>query len=459
MASEINNPNSEPLELGERAWPLFSISLVVGVVGLVVAIVWGWRQDDNFRHFYFAYLTNWGYFLSIVLGGIFFVLCQHVTSAGWSVNVRRVAELIAATMPVLAALAAPLVVSIVMNNGSLYPWAQPLPPVVEKPIIALPADAGVKPKASPAAAPHHEMGEAPGPAVEHGGGHGTMEKLAEMSPSKRFYLSNWFFILRLVVYLVIWSVVAVWYWRMSVRQDVSGEVELTGRMHINAGWLLVVMLLTETGAAWDIFTSLDPSWYSTMFGVYYFAGCAIGIFATLTVVTALLQRGGLLRSVNKEHYHDLGKFMFAFVFFWGYIAYSQYMLYWYANIPEEIEWLHRRGTTTVPSDINGWTWVSLIILFGMFVLPFAGLLSRHVKRARFSVVFWAVLLLVAHWIELWWIVMPEMNGHVVFGLMEIATFLGIGGILVATATRLASRHALRPIRDPRVAESMAFENI
>jgi hypothetical protein len=103
--------------------------------------------------------------------------------------------------------------------------------------------------------------------------------------------------------------------------------------------------------------------------------------------------------------------------------------------------------------------VLLIILFGMFILPFAGLLSRHVKRFRSSLIFWAGLLLIAHWIEMWWLIMPEFNGKVVFGVMEIATFLGIGGIMTAAAVRLASRHALRPLRDPRVAESMAFENI
>jgi MFS family permease len=460
---EMKNPNSEPLELGERAWPLFSVSLVVGVVALVVAVALGWRQQDSFRHFYFAYLTSWGYFLSIVLGAILFVLCQHLTSAGWSVNVRRVAELIGATMPILAALAAPIVVSILLYNGSLYSWAQPLPPVIEKSIISLPADAGLtshqqqQQKAEKLKLEAQEQAE--GPALGHDRTQESIEHLAELSPSKRIYLGRTFFIVRLVIYLLIWSGTGIWYWRKSVRQDETGDVALSRKMHIQAGWLTLLIVLTLTLGAWDIFMSLDPTWYSTMFGIYYFAGAAVAIFATLTVVTALLQRGGLLKAVNKEHYHDLGTFMFAFVFFWGYIAYSQYMLYWYASVPEELGWLHRRGTTTVPGDINGWTWVSVVMLFGMFILPFAGLLSRHVKRTRWSIVFWAVVLLVAHWIEMWWIVMPEYNGKVVFGLIEITTFLGIGGILIAAATRLASRHALRPIRDPRVAESMAFENI
>jgi hypothetical protein len=216
MASELNNPNAEPLELGARAWPLFSVSLVVGVVALVVAVALGWRQQDSFRHFYFAYLTSWGYFLSIVLGAILFVLCQHLVSAGWSVNVRRVAELIGATMPVLAALAAPIVVSILLYNGSLYPWAQPLPPVIEKSIISLPANAGSKTFVDQQRAEVRKLEareEAEGPALGHDRAQESIEHLAELSPSKRLYLGRTFFIIRLVVYLLVWSGAGFWYWR------------------------------------------------------------------------------------------------------------------------------------------------------------------------------------------------------------------------------------------------------
>lgn len=458
----MNKPNSDPLELGRRAWPLFSVSLVVGVIGLAVAIFLGWSRQDAFRRFYFAYMTNWSFFFTIVLGAIFFVLCQHACRAGWSVNVRRVAELIGATMPIMAVLAAPIVVSILMNNGTLYPWAQKLPPIIEKPIIALPADASspTHQKQQITEEDHLQAEEkAEGPAFGHDRTQEPLEKLAELSSSKRFWLSPGFFIARMVFYLVAFSVIGFWAWRRSVGQDDTGDPETTKSLQGRSTWLLVVVALLETLAAWDWLQGLDPTWYSTIFGFYIFAGCAIAIMATLIVVTALLQGSGMLRAINKEHYHDLGKLMFAFVFFWGYIAYSQYMLYWYANIPEETAWWHRRGASTMVGNANGWSVVLLVILFGMFVLPFAGLLSRHVKRTRWSVIFWAVVLLVAHWIEIWWIVMPEFDGRVTFGLIDVAAFVGIGGILTAAAVRLASRHALRPLRDPRVGESMAFENM
>ncbi len=145
---------------------------------------------------------------------------------------------------------------------------------------------------------------------------------------------------------------------------------------------MVLLGLTVTGAAFDMFMSLDPHWYSTMFGVYFFAGSAVSFFGVIILIAFLLQRGGFLaRSIDTEHYHDLGKFLFGFVFFWGYIAFSQYMLLWYANIPEETEWFARHGATTVKNVItgdapfhyavSGWSAVVLAILFGQLLIPFA----------------------------------------------------------------------------------------
>jgi hypothetical protein len=178
-------------------------------------------------------------------------------------------------------------------------------------------------------------------------------------------------------------------------------------------------------------------------------------------VVYLLQRTGYLnRTITTEHYHDLGKFLFGFTFFWGYIAFSQYMLLWYASIPEETGWYARRGATSVDAGINGFTTVSLLLLFGHLLIPFAGLLSRHVKRAKEILVFWAVWLLVFHWLDMYWVIMPEFDdGHVHFGLIEILCFLGIGGIYVAGLLRIGLRHALRPVMDPRLPESLTFQNI
>lgn len=464
---EAHSTTPDSLDLGPHAWPLFRGASIVGAIGLIAAIVMGWFDRDNFHHFFFAYLNNFSFFLSIALGGMFFVLTQHVTHAGWSVNVRRLAELLAATMPVLAALAAPLVISIALNNGSLYPWAQPLPPYVAPAHAAV--EGGHAAAAGTAREGAHVGHGVEADAVVHSStseeahldqDHKPMgEILAELTPSKRFWLSPWFVVVRIIACLVIWSAIAMWYWRTSVGQDKTGDVKATARMENRSGFMLVVLGLTMTSFTFDMIMSLDPAWYSTMFAVYYFAGTALAIFATLVIVSMGLQRWGLLKGVTTEHYHDLGKYLFCFTFFWGYIAFSQYMLIWYANIPEETTWLRIRGASTVAAHFNEWTYVSIAILFGQLLIPFAGLLSRHMKRNNGPLLFWAVWILVFHWLDNCWMIMPQYDSHFRLGPMQWATFLGIGGIMVAAAVRLASRHALRPIRDPRVLESLGFENM
>jgi hypothetical protein len=206
--------------------------------------------------------------------------------------------------------------------------------------------------------------------------------------------------------------------------------------------------------------SLDPAWFSTIFGVYYFAGAAVGIFASLIVIVTILQKTGhLTETVTTEHLHDLGKFLFGFTFFWGYIAFSQYMLLWYANIPETTAWFARRGASTIAEHQSGWTILSLMLLFGHLIIPFAGLLSRHVKRNRMMLAFWAAWLLVFHWLDLLWIVMPEYDGHFRLGILELLCLVGLGGVYVAALLRIGLRQKLAPVADPRFHESLAFENI
>jgi hypothetical protein len=223
---------------------------------------------------------------------------------------------------------------------------------------------------------------------------------------------------------------------------------------------LLVLALTLTFASFDLLMSLDPHWYSTMYGVYYATGSLLAAFAAITLVIGLLQHlGYLTRSVTVEHFHDLGKWLFAFVFFWGYIAFSQYMLLWYANMPETSEWFAKRGATTVARDISPWTTVSLLLLFGQLLIPFVGLLSRHVKRAKGLLVFWAVWLLVFHWVDLFWLIMPALDGKFHFGLLEPLCLVGMGGIFVAVILWIAQQHSIVAVGDPRLHDAIVFENI
>jgi hypothetical protein len=454
--------------------------LVAGLVVLAAVYLLARGSEGGPRRFWLAYVHNYAFFLSLSLGALFFVLLQHVTRSGWSVVIRRTAEVIAANLLVLAGLFVPIAAVVMGGSGILYPWARPL--------SALQQD-----HATHAARPMHEPGARP----EHAGvdfrlaadqgvnqgkidARGTDEETTAVdvdSPAeahagdragghevslileKRAYLNSPAFVARWVVYFAIWAGAAYWFWRRSVRQDASGEVGLTLSMQTMSAPALLAFALTVTLASFDLLMSLDPIWFSTIFGVYFFSGCVVGFFALMIATLASLQRRGLLAaSVNIEHYHDLGKLLFGFVFFWGYIAFSQYMLIWYGNIPEETGWFFRRGAATQAPNV--WSYVILLILLGHFVVPFVVLLSRDVKRRIGLLTFWAVWMLVLHWIDLYWLVMPEFTtAYLPIGVPEIGCLLGIGLIFVAGLAWWASGRSLVPLRDPRLAESLAFRNL
>ncbi len=381
---------------------IFRVALVTGLIFLAVSFLLGNGQGDGMHRLGFSYLLNFAFFLSLSLGALFFVAVQHLTRASWSVVVRRLAEIMAANLPLLALLVLP----IIFGLARIYPWAA-------------------------------------------GESHGHDELLAH----KQSYLNTTFFTIRWVIYFLVWSGYALYYWRRSLQQDRTGDPRLTIQMETRSGPALVLFAVTLTLASFDLLMSLDFTWYSTIFGVYFFSGGVVGFYALMTLLTLWLQRTGRLATIiSIEHYHDYGKLMFAFVFFWAYIAFSQYMLIWYSNIPEETVWMLRRQQ-------NGWGSIGLILIFAHFLLPFAGLISRYAKRNRSLLAFWAIWIFVMHWFDMYWVIMPELGmDRVPFHLLDLTCFLGIGGIYFAGLARLAGDRSLVPTGDPRLLESIRFEN-
>ena len=216
---------------------------------------------------------------------------------------------------------------------------------------------------------------------------------------------------------------------------------------------LILFGLSVTFAAFDWLMSLEPHWFSTIYGLYFFAGAVVAFFAAIILAALALQRGGwLAQSITTEHYHELGKLLFGFIVFWGYMAFSQYMLIWYANIPEETGWYVDRQT-------GPWTAVSLVLLFGHLLIPFFGLLSREVKRRRILLGAWAAWMLVIHWVDLYWLIMPTFApGHLPFGPTDLCCMIAVGGPFLAGLLWSARGRALLPMKDPRLDESLAFEN-
>jgi hypothetical protein len=456
------NAVEERNELGRAAWPVYNLAKIAGIAGLLIALLLGYFLDHSFRRFFFAYLVSFTFFLSIALGGIAFTLMQHLTKAGWSVSVRRATEAMGATMPILAALSAPIVVSVLLHNGGLYRWAQPVPAHLEEEharqveVIT----GGTKDPGIPAV--HHEGEDARAAqhqSFEHPSAHGV-PPIDELILKKRAWLNPIFFTIRIIFYFAVWIGIGMWYWRQSVLQDNNSDFRITERLQTASGPLVLLFFFTLTFASFDLIMSLDPHWFSTIFGIYFFSGCMLAVFASMVLVFVLLQRLGYLTgSVNIEHYHDLGKWLFAFTFFWGYIAFSQFMLIWYANIPEEVGWFVHRGATTVKSDVNGWSWVSIALLFGQLLIPFAALLSRQMKRNKKLLVFWACWILVFHWIDVWWMIDPELDGNLYPPILEIICFVGIAGIWFASYLRFLNKAPLRPLHDPRIGEALVFQNV
>jgi hypothetical protein len=216
---------------------------------------------------------------------------------------------------------------------------------------------------------------------------------------------------------------------------------------------IVFYAITVTFASFDWIMSLDPHWYSTVFGVYFFSGAFMASLAFLILVLLAFQGSGLLRhTVSTEHYHDLGKLLFGFVVFWAYIAFSQYMLIWYANIPEETVWyMHRME--------HGWEIVTWVLVLGHFVLPFFLLLPRSTKRNRLTLLFAGLWLLAMHYVDLYWLVMPAFGSGFHPHLQDLMTLLGVSLVFLGGFALLTKRVALLPVRDPRLAESISFENI
>jgi len=423
------------------------VALIAAAVGLVLSLVGGHyeHEHEKYQRFLHSYLTAYAYCLSLALGALFSVMVHFASRAGWNVTIRRTTENIAGTLPIFIVLSLPILWSVIQNNGILYPWALPAPASIEKPKET----AGEKPPEHAATADQY--------AEERVKQVAAQKIEPEIAWKRQGWYSNPFFFIRMALYLLIWAYLASKFRNQSMRQDENGDIEITTRLQALGPPGLVLLGLSITFFAFDILMSLDPAWYSTMFGVYYIAGCILSGFAVVIVCVFLLQQFGYLRSsVSTEHYHDLGKYLFAFTFFYGYIAFSQYMLLWYSSIPEEVTWFSRHGATTLFP--TAWSYVILAILFGQFLIPFPALLSRHVKRNKYILFFWAVWVLVFHYVDVYWIVMPQF-GAFKPALMDAGTLLLIGGIFVAGVVVNMSGGNLRPTHDPRLPDALAFTNI
>ena len=385
-------PVSAPL--GVRAF--FGLLLAIGAVTFAMEYL-----ADPTRAFA-AFLLAYWYFLGLGLAGAFFTAIQHITGATWSVAVRRVAESLMSYLPI----AMILLLVLFLGVPHIYVWASG--------------------------------------AAHEGGHHGA-------DLTKGGYLSTPLFALRAVVILGLWCAFAWYFLRNSIRQDKTGDPSLT-RANVKAAPLFILLFaLTVTLLSFDFLMSLEPAWYSTIFGVYCFAGFWQAGLATIAILVVLLRRQGALQGVvNRFHYWDLGKFLFAFSVFWMYIAFSQFMLIWYANLPEETEWLIHRTYT-------GWGGVGIALGILRFVIPFFALMHQRMKESETVLLVVGGGVLIGQWIDLYWLILPAFSPEaVVLGWTEIGVTLGFLGLFGLTVTRFFAKNAVAAHGDPLFEASVRF---
>lgn len=368
------------------------------LIGIIALAANGAGFAANEPRFFHAYLTAYMFWLSIGLGCLFFVMLHHLVAARWSVVLRRLSESVAVVLPLMGILFIP----IIFGLQHLYHWSVP------------------------AAVAHDEV-------LQH----------------KAPFLNVTFFVIRAVFYFGVWSTLAIVLRKLSIAEDSGYDERRRLRMRrLSAGGMLL-FAFTTTFAAFDWLMSLDAHWYSTIFGAYVFAGAVVGALSFMILIMLYLHRNGILTNViTVEHYNDLGKLLFAFTIFWGYMAFSQYFLIWYANIPEETIYFAHRW-------VGSWKAVSLFLVFGHFVIPFFLLLPKTWKRHRWFLASISIWMLVAHWVDLFWIALPGLQpqgAHISW--MDPLLIIAIGGIFVAAFWRVFGAHALIPVRDPKLEGSI-----
>jgi hypothetical protein len=391
---------TQSYQLESARWSTGRNVLALAALISIIACIAGYIQDPD--RFFRSYLVAFTYTCAIGLAAFFFVMVQFLSGSAWSVTVRRIMENLMITLPVGALLFIPLAFGL----HHIYPWTNP----------------------------------------------DVIKSTAEMKAKSGFLTDN-FFIARTYGYFVLWSIWIFALYRQSTKQDSRHSFR---QMQIASRWSapgLLLVVAVGTLAAYDWLMSVQPSWYSTIFGLYYLADGAVLFFSVLILICLGFRNAGVLeKQINVEHYHDLGKWLFAMTCFYTYMAFSQFLLIWYANLPDETQFYRHRMPGT-------WLYISLSLPFIRFFIPFFALISRPAKRNLKILGLMAAYSLVVVYVDLYWIVMPVFypNGPQIHWL----DFATLGAVVSVTGLVFWSRfrrHAMVPEGDLRLEQSLHFEN-
>lgn len=370
------------------------LALIVGVIGLGLCVV---GYMGNREHFFRAWLMAYMVWFGVALGSMAWLMIQYLSGGAWGVVTRRIFEASSRTLPFMAVLFLPIALGV----HDLYLWSHP--------------DAVA-----------------------------TDEILRHRAP----YMNLPFFYARAVLYFVLWSVMAYLLSSWSRQQDAAPDDALALRLQRLSGGGLVLYAVTLFFASVDWVMSLDPHWFSTIYGILFIGGQGLGSMAfTIAIVVLLAQSEPMSRVFGPNHLHDLGKLMLTFVMLWAYFQFSQFLIIWSANLPEEIPFYLTRVA-------GGWKWISTLLILGHFVLPFLLLLNRDLKRTR-ALAALAIYVIVMRFVDLFWLMGPE---HGQSGLsmhwLNLVTPFAIGGLFVGLFLWQLGTRPLLPLGEPALAEAI-----
>lgn len=378
--------------------------IIIGLAGIAGALVGYFTGTETGKAAaLYSYHVGAMITLGLCLGPLGVVMIFHLVGAGWSITLRRQFENAATLVWLPLAL---LLFSAIFKGGELFHWMHP----TGDPVLA------------------HKAG----------------------------YLNPKFFYARFVIYAIIWGVLAYRLFALSRLQDQTGDKWLSNKAKFTSSWGMLAFALSVAFAGFDLLKSLDYHWFSTMFGVYFFAGNMIAGLSLMAVLLTVLRLSGKLNGlVTGEHFHDLGKLMLGFTIFWAYIGFSQYFLIWYANIPEETGWMNVRKQ-------GGWEKLGMLMMFGHFLGPFIIMLFRDVKRS-YAIAVVGVWMLAMHCIDIFWVVRPipfvaDATDKMHISWVDFAGVLGPVALFLGLLLWRVGKSPLIPMRDPKLHEAIEHKN-
>ena len=369
----------------------------MGVVGLVISAI-GFVTD--LEHSLYSYLISFIFFTGIGLASVFMLMFHHITKSTWGIVIRRIPEVFGSNLKWWTIAFLPI---LIFTTVLYHHWTDPT--------LFDPDSANFD----------------------------------YIIAKKEAYLNVPFFIIRQIIYFTIWGFFGHKLYKVSVELEKTGDWGITNQMRKISAFAIPLFALSIAFASFDWLMSLDPHWFSTMFGVYFFAISFQSFWAIMILMVFFLQSQGLLKNtIGKAHIYDLGAWLFAFTVFYAYIAFSQFLLIYFANLPEETLWFYHRLE-------GNWKYIAYGLLLFRFLLPFLILLNREQKHKRNVLRFVAIVIVIMHYLEIYWIAMPMFSKHgFEFSWIDASTFLGLGGIFFGLFFKKFKENSMIPENDPKL---------